>query len=248
LNSVLQCLINDPCFQENLTNDEVLTNIVKDLEPDFTINEENLHKKYNLLKINNYFQTKFPRFQQHDAHEFLLEFLDKLSLKYFTGTIKTCITCTNCNEKSTRCEEFTTIDLYTKHDNLVDNFMEYLQKENIHEYCCEKCNNKTLAVKKTYLEKINTHLIIVLKKYSQLKERLKYPFENLKIRETSSHKIFNYSLYAVIYHVGNHDNGHYNCNVKINNSWYFMDDENIFLNEKMKYDNNNTYILFYKIN
>ena len=241
LNSVVQCIINDPCFQKGHIH-----TLLKDLVPDFTNDGEHLHKKYNLLELTNHFSAKFRRFQQHDAHEFLLEFLDTFSINNFTGSIKTCLKCTRCNNFSTKCEDFTTIDLCISQDNLVDNFMDYLKRENIHEYSCSTCRENTLATRKVYLEKLNKNLIIVLKKYNNEKRSMKYPLENVKIRETSTDLVLNYSLYAVIYHFGNQDIGHYNCNVKINDKWYFMDDETIILNDCIQNDNQNAYILFYK--
>jgi len=248
INSVVQCIINDPCIISCIINNPNTHSLLQDLVPDFTNDAEQIFKKYNLLNLINHFESKFRRFQQHDAHEFLLEFLDTLKINIFTGIIKTCLKCTRCNKSSTRCEDFTTIDLCITQNNLVDNFMDYLQKENIHEYACLTCKSNTLATRKVYLEKLNKNLIVVLKKYDHLKRSMKYPFENVKIRETSTNLILNYSLYAVIYHVGNQDIGHYNCNVKINGKWYFMDDETIILNESIRDDHENAYILFYKQN
>jgi hypothetical protein len=124
--------------------------------------------------------------------------------------------------------------------------MDYLKRENIHEYTCLNCKSQTLAVKRVYLERLNTHLIVVLKKYDDQKRSMKYSLKNLKIRETSTDLVLNYSLYAIINHVGNQETGHYNCNVKINDKWYFMDDENIMVNDHIRDNNENAYILFYK--
>ena len=83
LNSVLQCLINDPCFKQKLKKtekNEILFNLINDLDVDLTDNDEKNFKHYNLIKIVEFFNKKFPRFQQHDSHEFLLELLDQLDL------------------------------------------------------------------------------------------------------------------------------------------------------------------------
>jgi ubiquitin C-terminal hydrolase len=247
LNSVLQCFINDPCFKQKLKKtekNEQLFNLISELDTDLTDNGEKNFKHYNLIKIVEYFNKKFKRFQQHDSHEFLLELLDQLDVNY-NGQIKTCLTCNECNNKSTTLENFTTIDLYINKNNLIENFMDYLKQEEIHDYHCENCKKNVIAIKKIYLQQLGEMLIIVLKKYHS-KKQLTFPFENLKIRETQSGDLFNYKLHAVIYHHGNTDIGHYNCNVNINGNWYFMDDENIFLNEKMNYEDLNSYILFYK--
>jgi ubiquitin C-terminal hydrolase len=87
--------------------------------------------------------------------------------------------------------------------NVTDTFINYLKKEDIHDYYCEKCNKNVLAEKKLYLYKLPKFLILVLKRYDfngKLNECISYPLENMKIRETESGHIFTYTLYAVIYH------------------------------------------------
>jgi ubiquitin C-terminal hydrolase len=251
LNSVLQCFINDPCFKTECNNQSILFTLLDTIKIDFTVNDENINHRYNIIDIVNYFHDKFRRFQQHDAHEFLLEFLENINNKIYYGKTKTCVTCTSCKNVSDTFEDFSTINLHIGHENLIDTFIDYLKKEEIHDYRCEKCNLNVKAEKKSYLWTLNSRLILVLKRYS-VKQKIKFPFNNLKIRETESGIIFNYELYAVIYHYGNTENGHYNCDVKINGNWYFIDDDTINLNNNIdnnnSNNNNNSYILFYKKN
>ena len=245
LNSVLQCFINDPSFKKKLINCETSLKLLLDeIDIDFTQNDENINHRHGLIKIVDYFNKKFSRFQQHDAHEFLLEFLEQTKLNIY-GQMKTNVVCRTCRTVSSTLEDFSTIDLQVGGKDLITTFMDYLKSEEIHGYHCEKCNCKTIADKKTYLWRLNTTLIIVLKKYN-LKQKLIYPFDNLKIRESVSGKVFDYQLYGILNHYGNSQTGHYNCNIKVNNDWYFIDDETI--NRIDKFDNENSYILFYKIN
>ena len=51
-----------------------------------------INHKHDILDIVNYFDKFFKRFQQHDAHEFLLHLLDILKLSYYYGKTKTNIT------------------------------------------------------------------------------------------------------------------------------------------------------------
>lgn len=244
LNSVLQCFINDPEFKTSLESCENnLKQLLNEINIDFTRNNENINHRHNLIGIVNYFNKKFPRFQQHDAHEFLLEFLEQTGMSIY-GTIKTNLTCRTCLTVSSTLEKFSTIDLQVDGKDLINTFMDYLKSEEIHGYRCEKCNCNTVADKKSYLWQLNKILIIVLKKYDS-KEQLIYPFDNLKIRESISGKVLSYQLYGILNHHGNSERGHYNCNVKVNNDWYFIDDETI--NRLDKFDNENSYILFYKI-
>jgi len=250
LNSVLQCFINNPCFANFPKKDSELTELLKEINIDLTVNNEHINHKHDPNKIVTFFNKKFRRFEQHDAHEFLLEFLDILDLKDYCGKFKMNITCSSCKNVSSTYEDYSTINLHINlENNLTDSFINYLKKENIHDYHCEKCNEKVLADKKVYIYNLPNFLILVLKRYNingKLNNSISYPLENMKIRETESGEIFSYILYAIIYHYGHSHNGHYNCNVKINNNWYFIDDDSIYLNNNIENNNCNSYILFYK--
>jgi len=247
LNSILQCFINVPEFQQLNLN----FNLLKEIHVDLSEDGKFINNIYNPLDIVNYFQKKFKRFQQHDAHEFLLEFLDVLNIKEFYGKIKMNITCQSCKNVSSTFEDFTTINLQVDKKNIVHTFISYLEQENIHEYHCEKCNLYTQAVKTLYLYTIPLFLILVLKRYNMI---IKCDIvEKLMIRETQSGKINEYLLYAIVYHHGTSEDGHYNCNIKINNRWYFIDDDKIEINYNKSinfnsYNSYNSYVLFYKKN
>ena len=242
INSVLQCFINDPYFQKKIKKQSGgIYDLLNEINVDLTENDTFKYDKYNLEQIVYFFRTKFKKFEQYDSHEFLLEFLETLKLNHYSGVIKSSVVCLNCNNVNCNLENFYTIDIPVLHSNLIENFMKYLKKENIHEYDCEKCKCKTECQKKLYLNKLPKTLIIVLKKYNGTEST----FTDLKIKETLSENIYNYLLYAVIYHYGTLDNGHYNCSVKINENWYFIDDDKIYLNNN-ELNYKNSYILFYK--
>jgi len=247
LNTTLQCLINQPHFKSSIKpceKNEELIKIINEIDVNLEDNGENLNHKHNLTSLVKYFDSRFKLFQQHDAHEFLLELLDQLGITSFNGTINNCVTCNICKTVSKVSEEFTTIDLIVSKPNLLENFMDFLKREEIPDYYCEKCKKECLATKKSNLQKLNKFLVVVFKKY-YFKERITYQ-NALKIRETESNQVFDYELYSIIYHTGNALNGHYNCNVKINGKWYFIDDAQIILTESLEMDNENAYILFYK--
>ena len=79
INSVLQCFIYNPYFQKwcNLPDFQKIFECI-----DFTKNDEELFINCNISGIINFLLTRkkcFKRFQQNDAHEFLIEFLDILT-------------------------------------------------------------------------------------------------------------------------------------------------------------------------
>jgi ubiquitin carboxyl-terminal hydrolase 36/42 len=252
LNSVLQCFISIPGFKNLFKKENEVTQTLKDnIHVDLTDNGEFINHKHLPQKITRYFGKKFRVFQQHDAHEFFLEFLDTIDIKEFYGKTKMNITCSCCGNVSSTLEDFCNINLDCDcSSNLTELFIKYLEKEEISDYHCDKCNKKVLAEKKLYLDKLPCFLVIVLKKYTPFGAKtngsISYPFDNNLIRESESGIVFNYSLYAVIYHHGNSERGHYNCSIKVNGNWFLIDDDTIQLNKNMENNNANSYMLFYK--
>jgi ubiquitin C-terminal hydrolase len=153
LNSVLQCFLYSKFFSGELNNDT--PGIISCLNKVFNENK-------NFINFIDYFFTKkkdFKRFQQSDAHEFLMSFLDLLveespsepydsglndswdrflkSGKYskflneYYGQTKNVIHCTKCKNVNTVFEEFCTInlDVPITQSNLISLFMKFLKKE-----------------------------------------------------------------------------------------------------------------------
>ena len=140
INSVLQCFIYNPYFRKFCDIPDLKKIIV---ESDIIKNNEYLNVTYNLTVFANYIfnkKTQFKRFQQNDAHEFLIEFLDILVteihgrmdfctlnnknwnefvkknnfspfINEFHGQTKLCINCLGCRKNSESFEEFNTINL-----------------------------------------------------------------------------------------------------------------------------------------
>lgn len=249
LNSVLQSFVVIPNFKNFLKKENEVSEYLKEnIHVDLTNNNEYINHKHLPQRITRYFSKKFQLFQQHDAHEFFLEFIDTLDIKEFYGKQKMTVTCSVCQNESSTFEDFSTINLpCDKENNLVDLFVKYLDKEDIHEYQCERCNQKVLAHKNVCLYKLPEFLVIVLKSYNQsgmkIHNNVNYP-DTLKIRESESGNVFDYELYSIIYHHGNSERGHYNCTVKVNNRWFFVDDDSIRLNEKVSF--HGSYMLFFK--
>ena len=161
INSVLQCFIYNPYFQKwcNLPDFQKIFECI-----DFTKNDEELFINCNISGIINFLLTRkkcFKRFQQNDAHEFLIEFLDILTTdipgeqfesepesrwnsflkqnnyspftKEYHGQTKLSIHCCKCKNSSVTFEEFNTINLNIPIENseVTSLFVEYLKKEKV---------------------------------------------------------------------------------------------------------------------
>ena len=97
-----------------------------------------------------------------------------------------------------------------------------------------------------------------LGRYKKLSYRVVFPLE-LKLSNTVEDADIEYSLFAVVVHVGSGPNhGHYVSLVKSHNHWLFFDDENVemidesavqtFFGSTQEYSSNTDhgYILFYE--
>jgi len=262
INSVLQCFLYNEFFTNQIKNLDYLKNI-----------------SHGPSEFINYFFSKkkdFKRFQQSDAHEFLMAFLELLIdetkenkneesfnvswttflknngysnfLNEYYGQTKNVIHCLNCKNNSIVFEEFNTInlDVPVQKESLIQLFMEYLKKEKCNDpsnlYFCDHCKSNQACEKKIIITKVPKQLIIVLKRYSstgtKVISEIEIP-EVIYIKEGNEVKTYN--IKSTVNHYGNLYDGHYTASVKINESWYSIDDN--VINEGK--DNSNAYILFY---
>ena len=177
----------------------------------------------------------------------MIAFIDAFGIHTYTGQFKIRTKCLHCGNSTHSYEPFTCILLTPNQAEckLYDLFEDLLQKETIEQYQCDHCKLFTTAERKTWIYTLPKRLIVVLKKYTY-KTKVDYPNKSMKVRDVVSNQIQQYSCYAVISHHGSHSKGHYSCNIKINKKWYFMDDTDIFLNEKMNFKDPDAYILIYE--
>ncbi|KAI6699567.1 hypothetical protein NL676_013891 [Syzygium grande] len=134
-------------------------------------------------------------------------------------------------------------------------------------FFCDKCCSLQEAQKRMKIKKPPQILVIHLKRfkyieqlgrYKKLSYRVVFPLE-LKLSNTVEDADSEYSLFAVVVHVGSGPNhGHYVSLVKSHNHWLFFDDENVemidesavqtFFGSAQEYSSNTDhgYILFYE--
>ena len=256
-NSVLQTLINDELFILTLDpKRSTFCRLLKDLchEVDLTDNNELLYSSTDVSKIIHVFQktnTCFTDFVQHDAHECMGAILEMVSnVNMYTGKYKISIQCSQCKTISSHYESFTSIMLSVEENcKLYDLFERHLQQETIKEYQCDCCKTQTTAERKTWIYTLPKRLIIVLKRYSNSSYRCKidYPNQTLKMKNPVDLHVYEYSLSCVIHHRGGIKKGHYYTNVKINKNWYLIDDDTIYLDEGICFNDPSAYILMYSM-
>ncbi len=131
--------------------------------------------------------------------------------------------------------------------NLEDCFKLFLVSEKLEDpLTCAYCQSRQLFSKQNNFDKFPPVLIISLKRFkfashyhNKITTFIKYPLENLELKGEK------FNLYAVIYHFGNLNSGHYTCSCKINDEWYYFNDSNYSKKKPESIVNRAAYILFY---
>jgi ubiquitin C-terminal hydrolase len=258
LSCVLQSLLHSKGFVEHLNGLETpLAQELIKISKFIDNNNDGVHNAvlYNIKDLINL--LPFHKYEQQDAHECILYFLDNLENKnnknmynLFHGHTETCFHCLRCGTKKMAVEPFNSINLNipNKTSNVVELFQKYLEPEQFLEqdlYFCNTCNDLTQYEKKINLSILPEVLIIVLKRYTSVGAKIESDVHfgsEIKVRQTHDDTVKEYKLKSVINHFGNLLNGHY-TNFLHENMWLFIDDE------RVKPENcviDNAYILFYE--
>ncbi|XP_039069780.1 ubiquitin carboxyl-terminal hydrolase 3-like isoform X1 [Hibiscus syriacus] len=179
--------------------------------------------------------------------------------------------CLRCETVTARDETFFDLSLDIEQNSSITSCLknfsstETLNAED--KFFCDKCCGLQEAQKRMKIKKPPHILVIHLKRfkyieqlgrYKKLSYRVVFPLE-LKLSNTAEDADSEYSLFAVVVHVGSGPNhGHYVSLVKSHNHWLFFDDENVemidesavqtFFGSAQEYSNNTDhgYILFYE--
>ena len=274
LNSVLQCFIHNKDFQELIKGYDLpfVTELQK-ITVDLTDNEEHFAHLFNITNLLSL--LPFRRFEQQDAHECIISFLELLikecpykeqnisennswsklntspCVPMYHGQTRNSIRCLKCKTIKHVFEEFNsiTLSLNSEKSVLTDLFVKYLEKETYDDpqnlYYCETCVSNEKYEKKISLYKLPKIFIVVLGRYTNTGSKIlsEVVFDTtLKIRESESGEIKEYTLTNTINHTGNLYNGHYTNYSIINNKCLFIDDHSVNMRPLSHED---AYILFY---
>ncbi|CAN4075674.1 unnamed protein product [Withania somnifera] len=169
--------------------------------------------------------------------------------------------CLRCETVTARDETFLDLSLDIEQNSSITSCLknfsstETLNAED--KFFCDKCCSLQEAQKRMKIKKPPHILVIHLKRfkyiellgrYKKLSYRVVSPLE-LKLSNTVEDADAEYSLFAVVVHVGSRPNhGHYVSLVKSHNLWLFFDDENVEMIDDSRYSSNTDhgYILFYE--
>ncbi|PIN10990.1 Ubiquitin-specific protease [Handroanthus impetiginosus] len=189
--------------------------------------------------------------------------------KNFQGTLTNETRCLRCETVTARDETFLDLSLDIEQNSSITSCLKnFCSTETLNaadKFFCDKCRSLQEAQKRMKIKKPPRILVIHLKRFKyylhlhkKLSYRVVFPLE-LKLSNTEEDTDSEYSLFAVVVHVGigpNH--GHYISLVKSHNHWLLFDDENVeiidesaiqtFFGSAQEYSNNTDhgYILFYE--
>ena len=179
-------------------------------------------------------------------------------IETFNGLFYNTIDCDNCKISSDVFEPYNTISLNIPVNDSISlneclfNYFNTIEK--IDSWKCEKCNE--LGCKKTNkLWSVPNYLIIHFKRFKNNGQKINtivdFDLENLVLtdyisKDKKDPNNYIYSLYAINYHSGSQNAGHYfSCCKNLNNNWYLFNDGNVSKIEKENLLKKDAYILFY---
>jgi len=188
-------------------------------------------------------------------------------IELFNGMIYTQINCIsdNCKYSDDIFEPFNSLSLDIPFQNSINptNLDEclthYFQNdEKIQSWRCEKCNNNGCD-KSSKLWSLPNYLIIQLKRFdntsknvSKNNKEIEFPIDDLNLtkyisKDKNDPNNYIYSLYAVNYHTGSLNSGHYWSSCKnLDNNWYLFNDGHVTkTNPSSDAFYKDAYLLFY---
>lgn len=187
-------------------------------------------------------------------------------IKNFNGMIINDIKCLKCNNSDQNFEPYNTLSISLPDDSTIslddclNNYFE--QNEIVDTWKCEKCGNNG-CTKNNKLWTIPDHLIIHLKRFkkeeseiTKINSHVIFPLTNLNITKYISPNKQNktnyiYDCYAINYHGGNINSGHYWSSCKnLDTNWYCFNDADVSKHSNESFESQlvtkDAYILFYQ--
>lgn len=225
---------------------------------------------------HEYFMSLMSRFQE-DSTPKGRKLNESIIYDIFGGLLQQEVTCRECNTVSTTKQEFYDLSLglnkkrrsleteevpcgrYSIEKSINDYFStETIKKDKVDEssgYHCEKCKKRTVATKKSMIERSPETLMVHLKRFkfnglssSKVKQAIVYPGYLDLAPYTMTQESTKYQLISVIVHEGRSIlSGHYICHcLQPDGLWSTYDDEYINkLDERKALTDPSAYCLIY---
>lgn len=182
-------------------------------------------------------------------------------IQTFNGCTINTFSCDHCKATETVFEPYNHLSLnLTDATEPLSTHLEsfFSSTEKIDSFTCEQCKNRGCN-KETKLWNVPDYLIIQLKRFksnlSKNTSLVNYPIYDLDMtnyisRDKQDRNNYIYDLYAVNYHSGGLDGGHYTSACKnLDNNWYNYNDANVTKysgsNLQQQLASSDAYILFY---
>ncbi|VVB02454.1 unnamed protein product [Arabis nemorensis] len=234
-----------------------------------------------ILSSLGIFAKDFAASRQEDAHEFLRcvihacqyisprlrtsetgdaePFTGESVLKeIFGGALQSRVECPSCEADSIQVEETMDISLDISHsDSVKESLQMFFEREILddnNKFTCAKCNQVVKATKQLSLLEAPNVLVIHLKRFDNVSNKIEKPIAFDKILvlssfldEASKDHQAEYELFGVILHSGSTlESGHYCAYVKDSlDQWYCCDDMLVSLSTLQGVSLEEAYILFY---
>lgn len=205
--------------------------------------QHDCHEILNLLinYIHEKFKITIPRTESLDNFKncvktdlsILNETFNRKSstvLNLFQGKIKNCIICPECKKVNSIIEPFIDVSLNMS-NSLQDSINEFTKCSKLQNFSCDLCKfNKYGKSKVSFLE-FPYYLIIHLKRYNSLSKKNCDIINIPKLLKINSEY---YKVISTIDHIGESiDYGHYIANIKTNENYIQIDDEEISIVENI---------------
>ncbi|CDW78527.1 ubiquitin carboxyl-terminal hydrolase family protein [Stylonychia lemnae] len=282
LNSVLQCIFTlshirefylKRTYQMVMVKSPVLNSLDwSRLMEDISSDIERMSKKlsFQVVKtrpIRRLIEKEFNPILEHDSHEFLLYFLnrlkDELTEKDAQHPVFNKGTSIQMIWKQYQQQFSSIIDsLFTVEgiQSIQKSLSQYQQPERLPDYQCETCKMRSVCQIERLIVKLPEIFIFQLQRFSmypklrKIRGLIKYgelldmrPFIQDKYASELCNKNTQYELSSIAVHMGTIHGGHYVAYAKKEDgNWYYMNDERVSRVQLHEVLNQDAYILFYK--